>query len=1005
MNHCFCHTVPNAACCSQPGACHKPNSYHRFTRYSTYTPYTSTPYYIYRVITFCLLLLAAHALPLCAQQSETLKERTERLFAHFKQASRFDYNYPREKVYLHFDNSAYLEGDTIWYKAYVVRASTLQPTTLSRVLYVELLNADGQLMEKQTLRIDSLGQADGSLSLNLPVRAGYYEVRAYTRAMTNWDDAACFSRVFPVFTTANPQMGSPRNKDLSLNELAIPEPTPNKRVTYGAPRPYVQGDSTEKLLSFFPEGGLRAKGVAQQVAFKLTDGRGFPLADTLLICNERGEVVSEAMVEHEGMGSFVLPADFAGGYALLKEEQTNPAPNSLAADGGRRALPQGAFALPSPASAYALHTQWTHEGLFVSIAANDSAAAGGELLGLAAFCREKACFFDTLSVSSDPVEILIPERALRRGVNRIELFDLDGQSRASRLVWCEGHEASMQHPIQVEVRQNEAVYAAFSPAVLELKLTDSQGKGVSTTVSVAVRDEEGNLIENADCNMSTDLLLASELRGYIHRPESYFAANDALHRRRLDLLLMVQGWTASDFATLCAADTFQTVQPIEDKLIVRGTLFKENNKREPQPFMNLQLLAYSLNGDRIEGETRTDSLGRFAFESNIDFTGDFIAQFTSTNDQGKRKWGRLTLDRWFAPSPHAFTGPELTLTAPTDNASRRAAGGGAHLREPLTFAWTDTIPRTLPTMLGEANVKVKNKYRGFTGNRYTWRGGEKHGMQRATKFYNIEQECEHVKDMGLAPGYINDLLALLESNFEHSRSASVGAALASQAAASAQSARDAERHITGNPDATSGAPMPSVSGGSGEKGTQIGVDPKDMIAQSDFAGRALQPDWTYRGLPIVVYLNNELLGPLVQRFPELYSDIQAEEIKSVSIVHENQQTDAVSGKTKRFSREKYKMYMYENPDHARYRSTKGKEKRRIQGFSHRRRFYAPNYRSFDLPSASDLRRTLHWAPSVRTDANGRAHLIFFTNAHEKQVLDISVRGITTHGETIDFDNR
>lgn len=151
------------------------------------------------------------------------------------------------------------------------------------------------------------------------------------------------------------------------------------------------------------------------MAFKLTDGRGFPLTDTLLICNERGEVVSEAMVEHEGMGSFVLPADFAGGYALLKEEQTNPAPNSLAADGGRRALPQGAFALPSPASAYALHTQWTHEGLFVSIAANDSAAAGGELLGLAAFCREKACFFDTLSVSSDPVEILIPERALRRG--------------------------------------------------------------------------------------------------------------------------------------------------------------------------------------------------------------------------------------------------------------------------------------------------------------------------------------------------------------------------------------------------------------------------------------------------------------------------------------------------------------------------------------------------------------------------------------------------------------
>lgn len=603
-----------------------------------------------------------------------------------------------------------------------------------------------------------------------------------------------------------------------------------------------------------------------------------------------------------------------------------------------------------------------------------------------------------------PVEILIPHKALRRGVNRIELFGLDGQSRASRLVWCEGHESSLQQPVQVEVRQNEAVYEAFSPAVIELKLTDHRGKGVSTTVSVAVRDEEGNLIKNADCGLDTDLLLASELRGYIHRPDSYFEASDALHRRRLDLLLMVQGWTASDFSTLCAADTFHTVQPIEDKLIVRGTLFKENNKREPQPFMNLQLLAYSLNGDRIEGETRTDSLGRFAFESNIDFTGDFIAQFTSTNDQGKRKWGRLALDRWFAPSPHAFVGQELALEAP-DSLQPAATRNGTARREPLTFEWTDTIPRTLPTMLGEADVKVKNKYRGFTGNRYTWRGGEKHGMQRATKFYNIEQECEHVKDMGLAPGYINDLLALLESNFEHSRYASVDAALAGKAAADALTAKAAERHITGNADATSGAPSLTETGGTAGKGGTIGVDPKEMIEQSDFAGRALQPDWTYRGLPIVVYLNNEPLGPLVQRFPELYSDIRAEEIKSVSIVHENQLTDAVSGKTKRFSREKYKMYMYENPDHARYRSAKGKEKRRIQGFAHRRQFYAPNYRSFDLPSANDLRRTLHWAPSVRTDANGRAHLIFFTNAHEKQHLDISVRGITANGATINFDNR
>lgn len=90
-------------------------------------------------------------------------------------------------MYVHFDNTAYLTGDTIWYKAYVVRASSLKPTTLSKVLYVELLNADGQNVVNQVLRIDSMGTAQGAIPLGDTVYPGYYEVRAYTREMVNWE--------------------------------------------------------------------------------------------------------------------------------------------------------------------------------------------------------------------------------------------------------------------------------------------------------------------------------------------------------------------------------------------------------------------------------------------------------------------------------------------------------------------------------------------------------------------------------------------------------------------------------------------------------------------------------------------------------------------------------------------------------------------------------------------------------------------------------------------------
>ena len=125
-----------------------------------------------------LMLLLLASLPAIAQTDDM-----QRLFSYFKAAAGFDHRYPREKVYLHLDNNAYFEDETLWFKAYVVRASSLQPTTLSRVLYVELLKDDGQLIERKLLRLDSLGQAHGDFKLELPIKSGFHEIRAYTLSL------------------------------------------------------------------------------------------------------------------------------------------------------------------------------------------------------------------------------------------------------------------------------------------------------------------------------------------------------------------------------------------------------------------------------------------------------------------------------------------------------------------------------------------------------------------------------------------------------------------------------------------------------------------------------------------------------------------------------------------------------------------------------------------------------------------------------------------------------
>ena len=53
------------------------------------------------------------------------------------------YILPPERVYLHFDNTAYFLGETIWFKAFVTSNNDDRPTTLSRVLYVELVAPEG----------------------------------------------------------------------------------------------------------------------------------------------------------------------------------------------------------------------------------------------------------------------------------------------------------------------------------------------------------------------------------------------------------------------------------------------------------------------------------------------------------------------------------------------------------------------------------------------------------------------------------------------------------------------------------------------------------------------------------------------------------------------------------------------------------------------------------------------------------------------------------------------
>ena len=94
-----------------------------------------------------ILFLAFAPSVLCQIPTEELN-----LMARVGDVRQFNLAFPQEKVFLQFDNTSYFQGETIWFKAFVVNATSLTRTR-SGVLYVDLLSPTGVLLQQLKLKI------------------------------------------------------------------------------------------------------------------------------------------------------------------------------------------------------------------------------------------------------------------------------------------------------------------------------------------------------------------------------------------------------------------------------------------------------------------------------------------------------------------------------------------------------------------------------------------------------------------------------------------------------------------------------------------------------------------------------------------------------------------------------------------------------------------------------------------------------------------------------------
>ena len=455
-------------------------------------------------------------------QDNALQEYAQRLQA-------FGKTLPQEHVYVHMDNNCYYLGDTIYYKAYIRRSDTGTPSNISGVLYAELLNHDGYLVQRQMLEVKD-GEAIG---LNWDVRehrhSRFAEKYFYNKKIARdyyRDYDKLYSRVIPVYD--KPQTPGEYFPDMTLRPLS---------------RHFRDNDNENTVkVSFYPEGGGLVAGTQQRVAWEARNGKG-QYVDGVMTVQGR-----EYQTLNRGRG--VMEVD----VPEIGHIQATFQPNDDACIPVTQNLPK------IHKTGARLRVDVSDDSFVINIHAVDSAAQ--ERLGITIMKDGVLKLFATNeknTLNYSPAES-------GSGVYQVTVFNRQGRVYADRLVFYRAPELQAQNVIITGIPEE---------SMKPYEMADIQLQGAPDAhLSVSVRDAACSEYIYDNASIMAEMLLSSEVRGFIPDPDWFFENDDEEHRVALDLLMMTQGWRRYVWREMAVAKTWELLHRPESRYqLVNGGVY------------------------------------------------------------------------------------------------------------------------------------------------------------------------------------------------------------------------------------------------------------------------------------------------------------------------------------------------------------------------------------------------------------------------------------------------
>ncbi|WP_165869343.1 TonB-dependent receptor plug domain-containing protein [Maribacter algicola] len=481
-----------------------------------------------------------------------------------------------EKTYLHTDKDVYTNGDTIWFKTYLLDGITHDVSSKSKVIYVDLVNDRDSVVAQRKLFANDKSVA-GDIQIDEKIPQGTYTLRTYTKYMLNEEEPLIYQKRIPILVQKLEQ-GSSLDGSMPYRSLE----------GFGATTP--QSVSGIPKIKFYPEGGDLVSELPGTIGIEVLDDNGNGVALKGDIISSEDEIVTSFESHEFGLGRVrFIPREgrkYRANFTVDCKEYAYPLPESVS-------------------SGYLLNLQNREDHILVQVASSPDRTLEGTLL--VGHLRGDLIFKrigEPSDKSSYATKIFTSE--LKDGVAHFTLFASNGEPLAERLVFIDDPKNDAQMAFSAPAK----VYGKREKVNLAVVLTDADGSPLKGDFSVGVVSKNG--IDQSHANsFKSWLLLNSDLGGRIADPEFFFEDGSKHRKFLLDALMLTRGWRRFVWKDMLS-DSLARLPKIspEKGIMVRGKTTKFNLPNRPKE-TSVTLNLYGV--DLINSKQKTTEKGQFSF--------------------------------------------------------------------------------------------------------------------------------------------------------------------------------------------------------------------------------------------------------------------------------------------------------------------------------------------------------------------------------------------------------